>query len=124
MRTGDKDIHQNDRVFLGFAGREFRCRLENDNNANPFHRRNQAVTLTFGAASNVEDSEINNPRDPVMDFADATNFPVYLRTEPNIRKDWEIVSARVETSPSTSIFSLKYPRIVLSDDSGERVALV
>ena len=59
-----------------------------------------------------------------MDFADATNFPVYLRTEPNIRKDWEIVSARVETSPSTSIFHLKYPRIVLSDDSGERVALV
>jgi hypothetical protein len=124
VRTGDKDIHEIDRVFLGFAGREFRCRLENDNNANPFHRRNQTVTLTFGAASNVEDSEINDPRNPVIDIADATNFPVYLRTEPNIRKDWEIVSAKVETSPSTSIFSLKYPRIVLSDDSGEKVALV
>ena len=80
--------------------------------------------MTFGTASNVEDSEINDPRNPAIEIADATNFPVYIRTRPNIRKDWEIINAKVETLPSTRTFVLKYPRIVMGDDSSEGVAFV
>ena len=98
--------------------------VENDNNANPFHRRNQTVTLTFEQHSNVEDSEINKCRIQLWILQTQQIFQFTYELSPTFRKDWEIVSARVETSPSTTIFSLKYPRIVLSDDSGERVALV
>ncbi|HKG89764.1 MAG TPA: hypothetical protein VKA95_15710, partial [Nitrososphaeraceae archaeon] len=34
VRTGNRDIDDDNRVFLGFGGREFRCRLSNDNDAN------------------------------------------------------------------------------------------
>ncbi len=81
------------------------------------------MTLTFGNGSNVEDPEINDPRDPPIDVADIFNSPVYLRTEPNAG-EWEIINARVETLPHTAIFSIKYPGIVLDDDSGEKVELV
>ena len=117
------DIDENNRVYLGIAGREFRCRKENDDHANPFHLKNKTVTLTFGVGSDVEDPEINDPRDPFIDVADILNFPVYSRTEPNAG-EWEIVNAKVETSPHTAIFSIKYPGIVLDDDSGEKVELV
>jgi hypothetical protein len=62
VTTGKKDIDENDRVYLGIAGREFRCRKEGDDSANPFHLKNQTVSLTFGIGSNVEDPEINDPR--------------------------------------------------------------
>ncbi|MGE5863063.1 MAG: M64 family metallopeptidase, partial [Nitrososphaerales archaeon] len=64
VTTGNRDIDGDNRVFLGFGGREFRCRLSNDNDANPFHLQNNTVTLTFGTGSNVEDSAINDPRNP------------------------------------------------------------
>ena len=47
---------------VGIAGREFR--KEGDDNANPFHLKNQTASLTFGIGSNVEDPEINDPRNP------------------------------------------------------------
>jgi IgA Peptidase M64 len=123
ITTGDKDINENDRVYLGIAGREFRCRRAGDSDANPFHLKNETVTLRFGGGSNVEEPAINDPRDPFIDVVDISNFPVYVRTEPNTG-EWEIVAAKVETSPPTSIFTLKYPKIILDDDSGERVDLV
>lgn len=64
VTTGNKDINKGDRVYLGIAGREFRCRRLGDRNANPFHLKNHAATLTFSAGSNVEDAAINDPRDP------------------------------------------------------------
>ena len=123
VTTGNRDIDNDNRVFLGFGGREFRCRLSNDSDANPFHLQNNTVTLTFGTSSNVEDSAINNPRNPFMDVSDATNFPVYIRVQPKCNS-WDIISATVETIPQTSIFSIKYPKIVVGDDSGEKVELV
>ena len=123
VTTGDKDVDENDRVYLGIAGREFRCREEGDDDANPFHLKNNTVTLTFGDGSNVEDPVINDPRDPRIDVADILNSPVYVRTEPNAG-EWEIVNARVETLPHSAIFSIKYPGIILDDDSGEKVELV
>lgn len=123
VTTGNKDINKGDRVYLGIAGREFRCRRLGDSNANPFHLRNQTTTLTFGAGSNVEDAAINDPRDPLIDVADVVSYPVFVRTEPNTG-EWEIVGATVETSPYTSIFSIKYPGIIFDDDSGEKVELV
>lgn len=122
VTTGNRDIDGDNRVFLGFGGREFRCRLSNDNDANPFHLQNNTVTLTFGTGSNVEDSAINDPRNPIMDVSDATNFPVYIRVQPK-SNSWDIMSATVETVPQTSIFSIKYPKIVVGDDSGEKVGL-
>lgn len=122
VTTGNRDIDNDNRVFLGFGGREFRCRLSNDNDANPFHLQNNTVTLTFGTGSNVEDSAINDPRNPLMDVSDATNFPVYIRVQPKCNS-WDIISATVKTFPQTSIFSLKYMKIVLGDDSGEKVEL-
>jgi hypothetical protein len=123
ITTGKKDIDENNRVYLGIAGREFRCRKEDDDDANPFHLKNQTATLAFGIGSNVEDPEINDPRAPFIDVADIFNFPIYIRTEPNLG-EWEIVDAKVETLPHTAIFSIKYPGIVLDDDSGEKVELV
>ena len=105
------------------AGREFRCTKEGDDNVNPFHLKNHTASLTFGIGSNVEDPEINDPRNPFIDVADIFNFPVYVRTQPNA-SEWEVVDARVETSPHTAIFSIKYPGIILDDDSGEKVQLV
>jgi hypothetical protein len=121
--NGNKDINKGDRVYLGIAGREFRCRMLGDSNANPFHLKNHAATLTFGAGSNVEDAAINDPRDPLIDVAYVMNYPVYARTEANTG-EWEIVNATVETSAYTSIFSVKYPGIIFDDDSGEKVELV
>jgi zinc metalloprotease ZmpB len=123
VRTGNRDIDGDNRVFLGFGGREFRCRLSNDNDANPFHLQNNTVTLIFGSGSNVEDSAINDPRNPLMDITDATNFLVYIRVQPK-SNSWDIVSAIVETVPHTSIFSIKYPKVVVGDDSGEIIELV
>ena len=68
--------------FSWFGGREFRCRLSNDSDAIPFHQQNNTVTLKFGNGSNVEDSAINDPRNPLMDVSDATNFPVYICVQP------------------------------------------
>jgi len=123
VRTGNRDIDDDNRVFLGFGGREFRCRLNNDSNANPFHLRNNTVTLIFGSGSNVEDSIINDPRNPFMNISDANKFPVYIRVQPK-SNSWDIKYAIVETLPQTSIFSIKYPRITVGDDSGEIVDLV
>lgn len=123
VTTGNRDIDNDNRVFLGFGGREFRCRLSNDSDANPFHLQNNTVTLTFGTGSNVEDSAINDPRNPLMDVSDATNFPVYIRVQPKCNS-WDIMNATVETFPHTSFFSIKYPKIVVGDDSGEKVELV
>jgi hypothetical protein len=36
---------------------------------------------------------------------------------------WEITNAQVETTPFTSIFNIKYPGVILDDDSGEKVDL-
>ena len=44
VTTGNRDIDNDNRVFLGFGGREFRCRLSNDSDANPFHLQNNTVT--------------------------------------------------------------------------------
>jgi len=122
VSTGNRDIDGENRVFLGFGGREFRCRLSNDNDANPFHLQNNTVTLIFGSDSNVEDSAINDPRNPLMDMSDANNFPVYIRIQPK-SNSWDIVSATLETVPQTSIFSIKFSKIVVGDDSGEIVDL-
>ena len=123
VTTGNRDIDGDNRVFLGFSGREFRCRKSNDNNANPFHLQNNTVTLIFGSGSNVEDSAINDPRNPLIDITDAANFPVYIRVQPK-SNSWDIVSATVETVPHTSIFRIKYPKVVVGDDSGEIIELV
>jgi hypothetical protein len=119
----DKDIDEHDRVYLGIAGREFRCRRAGDSDANPYHLKNETVTLTFGAGSNIEGPTKNDPRNPFIDIADIPNFPAYVRSEPNTG-EWEIVAAKVETFPPTSILTIKYPRIILDDDSGERVDLI
>ena len=123
VTTGNKDIDKNDRVYLGIAGRELRCRKENDHNANPFHLKNQTFTLIFGDGTNAEDSLINDPQNPPIDISDVSDYPIYLRTEPNTG-EWEIIDAKVETYPQTRVFHIKYPRIVLDDDSGERVEFV
>jgi zinc metalloprotease ZmpB len=123
VTTGNRDIDGDNRVFLGFSGREFRCRKSNDNDANPFHLQNNTVTLIFGSGSNVEDSAINDPRNPLIDITDANNFPVYIRVQPK-SNSWDIVSATVETVPHTTIFSIKYPKVVVGDDSGEIIELV
>ena len=123
VKTGNRDIDGDNRVFLGFGGREFRCRLSNDNDANPFHLQNNTVTLIFGSGSNVEDSAINDPRNPLMDITDANNFPVYIRVQSK-SNSWDIISATVETDPHTSIFNIKYPKVVVGDDSGEIIELV
>ena len=123
VTTGEKDINKNDRVYLGIAGREFRCRRDGDSDANPFHLKNNTVSLIFGVGNNIEDPTMNDPRDPFIDTTDIGNFPMYIRTEPNTGT-WEILAAKVETTPYTSIFNTKYSGIILDDDSGERVALV
>jgi hypothetical protein len=38
-------------------------------------------------------------------------------------REWKVVEARVETTPHTAIFSIKYPGIVLDEDSGQKVQL-
>jgi hypothetical protein len=123
VTTGEKDINKDDRVYLGIGGREFRCRKDGDSDANPFHLKHQTVSLIFGVGSNVEDAAINDPRNPLMDTTDISKFPMYLRTEPNTGT-WEIVAAKVETTPNTSAFNIKYCGIILDDDSGEKVELV
>lgn len=76
------------------------------------------MSLLFGVNSNVEDPAINDPRNPFIDTTD-----IYKRTEPNTGT-WEIAAAKVETMPIVLIFNIKYPGIILDDDSGEKVDLV
>ena len=49
-----------------------------------------------------------------MDITDANNFPVYIRVQSKSNR-WDIMSATVETVPLRSIFSIKYPKVVVGD---------
>ena len=122
VETGDKDLNNNSRVYLGFEGkhgREFRMRTTND--PNPF-RENTALDIVFGSGANVRQASINDPRNPPMDLTQITG--AYIRIEPRQEEPWKVLNAQVFINGSvTPAFSLRLPNIILEEDSGEKVSL-
>jgi hypothetical protein len=77
IQTGDRAGADADgRVYLGIAGREFRC----DSTADDFER-GSSRTYTFGDGSNVRNGNRNDPRAPQLTVEAVDRFPVYIRFE-------------------------------------------
>ena len=100
--SGESALESGERVYLGFNGRhgrEFRCRLIGNNNANPFEP-NQERQLIFGQDSNVLDSQLNDPRNPQMD--DLMMGRAYIRIDTASQMEWIINDARVLINSSVT----------------------
>jgi hypothetical protein len=77
IQTGDRaGAGADGRVYLGIAGREFRC----DSTADDFERGSRR-TYTFGDGSNVVNGNLNDPRTPQLTVEAVNRFPVYIRFE-------------------------------------------
>jgi hypothetical protein len=121
VSTGNNDLRRNHRVFLGFTGRhgrEFRCR-EIDGDGNPFES-NSTVILKFGNASNVENPNINDPRNPLID--DLQVGRAYIRIDPDSKEEWLIQNAQVSINGIIT-HELRIPNIILDEDASEKVYL-
>jgi hypothetical protein len=80
-------------VFLGLGGREFRLDIAQHDD----FEEGDDITYVFGDESNVLSPERNDPRVGLpMSLEDAATHPVYLRLEPQKKKDdWELANVRV-----------------------------
>ncbi len=63
-------------VYLGICGREFSIDSSDDD-----FERGANFTYQFGEGGSVQNSELNDPREPQLQTEDADRFPVYIRLE-------------------------------------------
>jgi hypothetical protein len=110
VRTGSKGT--NGKLFAGIAGREFRL----DKAGNDF-RPNQDVIYTFGEGSDVRHADLNDPRNPQLETAQARALPKYIRFEPGNNADQVSIDvAQITTSSGTQ--QLHFSSFFLHDVSG------
>jgi hypothetical protein len=85
-------------VYLGLAGREFRC----DTSADDFERGSTRDYI-FGDDANIQRPHDNDPRKPPLDIADVNLFPAYIRFSQAGGSSWLLADAKVyvenETAP-------------------------
>lgn len=91
-------------VFLGLGGREFRLDIDDHDDFD----EGDETTYVFGEEANVMFPERNDPRVGVpLSLKDATDFPVYVRLEPQGKEDdWELANVRVRISAESGIVEL------------------
>lgn len=88
----------NGRVYLGIGGREFRL----DKPGDQFQRGN-TDTFIIGDGSNIEFNDFNtlpstgDNNSPRIEFENLTNYPAYLRFEPQDNEDnWNVEDVKVQ----------------------------
>ena len=75
IKTGrDAGAGTDGSVFLGLAGREFRCDSSHDD-----FERGSNRNYIFGDDANIQRPHDNDPRKPPLDDADVGAFPAYIR---------------------------------------------
>ncbi len=96
------------RIFLGLAGREFRCSTGQGRKL----PAGSIETFVFGSGSNVESGAANNPTYRTM--ADVRAYPVYIRFEP-------VPNA---SDSQEDDWCLEHVRLSVEGSEGSRVDLV
>jgi hypothetical protein len=88
-------------VYIGIAGREFRC----DTTADDFEENSDRI-YKFGAGANVTNTANNDPRNPQLAVEDVDRFPVYIRFEQDLTDhdggEWNLESAVVHLNQTTT----------------------
>jgi hypothetical protein len=97
--TGDiNGASTNGKVYLGIGGREFRLDKLGDQ-----FQRGDIDTFIIGDGSNIESNDFNtlpdngNNNSPRIEFENLTNYPAYIRFEPQDNDDnWNIEDVNVQ----------------------------
>ena len=115
IHTGDVDNAGTDGdVYLGICGREFFL----DSGANDFERGSRRL-YRFGEGANIQNSGVNDPRNPPLDSDDLRMFPVYIRFEPQgSSPDWNLTFVNVEVA-GTGFGIILRPGLWLGRTSGK-----
>ena len=91
ITTGrDRDSATDGSVYLGLAGREFRCDTTHDDFETGSKR-----DYVFGDDCNIRHEHDNDPRKPPLDVADVAAFPAYIRFAQGDNSAWLLEDARV-----------------------------
>ncbi|RZS43249.1 hypothetical protein EV193_102228 [Herbihabitans rhizosphaerae] len=92
LETGELDDAGTDGdVYLGICGREFFADTSGDD-----YEKGSSNKYVFGSGANVNNADINDPREQRLQVEYADLFPVYLRFEPQNRDDrWRLQRAVV-----------------------------
>ena len=78
-------------VYLGIAGREFRC----DTSADDFERGSTKEYVFGPPNSNVTKRDHNNPYSPPLQVEEADIFPAYIRFAQGGNSKWQFAGAKV-----------------------------
>ena len=98
VRTGSKGT--NGELFAGIAGREFRL----DKIGNDFGPNKDEIYI-FGQSNDVRHVDLNDPRNPPLDTAQALALPKYVRFEPSSNVDQVSIDvAQITVNPGGSNF--------------------
>ena len=114
QEIGDEIIHrttetlEDSRVFLGLAGREFRCSIGEGRRL----LAGSIETFVFGSDSNVKSAAANDPTHRTM--ADVRSYPVYIRFEPMPNA----------SDPHEDDWCLEHVNLGVAGTEGSRVDLV
>lgn len=77
-------------VYLGIGGREFHCDTKSDD-----FETGSIRDYIFGLDHNIQNSDINDPRSPLITFEDVVAFPVYIRFDQGTASAWQLQRATV-----------------------------
>lgn len=117
ITTGrDRDAGTDGSVYLGVAGREFRC----DTSADDFEVGSKRHYI-FGTGSNIRGHHENNPNNPPLQIEDADIFPAYLRFAQGGNSAWSLAEAVVYLNDETTphfVTDISNNPIWLGDASG------
>ena len=95
ITTGpDRDSGTDGSVYLGLAGREFRC----DTSADDFERdstKEYIFGTRVGTFPNVQNERYNRPSNPPLQVEDVDLFPAYIRFAQGDNSAWALDDAKV-----------------------------
>jgi hypothetical protein len=117
ITTGrDRGAGTDGSVYLGLAGREFRC----DTAADDFEL-GATRDYVFGTNANIQRPHDNDPRKPPLMLDEADSFPAYIRFAQGDKSSWLLAGAKVFLNDSaTPRFETRMENnpIWLGDQSG------
>ena len=91
ITTGrDRDSGTDGDVYLGIAGREFRCDTESDD-----FEKGSKRDYIFGKHHNIRNERTNRPSNPPLLVEDVDNFPAYIRFSQGGNSAWALAGAIV-----------------------------
>ncbi len=112
----DRDSGTDGSVYLGIAGREFRC----DTAADDFEKGSKR-DYVFGQHANIQNERYNRPSNPPLLVEDIDLFPAYIRFQQGSGSHWALAEAIVYINESLQpLFQSRIENnpIWLGNDSG------